>query len=1289
MRKKLLTVLTCIAVLTQSVSFVYAADEEMVLWADEGYVNETDEYVGESLISDEEEEFAEYLEEEDEDTSEEEAEETDLSDESQYGESDEVPTAEGEDPSEDEFVIDGMDAVEEIMDVEDFDLTPVAAEEHTHSVTGAAGSEKIDFEDFFPAVSGSSIAGNRKEVTSGNYYLSKDVTVNLPIGRIVVPTGANVNLCLNGKNISAGSVANTYTSSATVLYYLIEVQEGATLTICDCQNNGMIKGGRGYYRSGKPRVSGGGIINRGTLNLYSGSVAENKVVSGGPSIGISNLGKFNMYGGEIKDNVGYNTGGGLYSGVGSVVNMYGGSISNNSIDTSMDTFAAGVEIKGGTFNMYNGTISGNHCDGRGSGAGVSVSNYDLGDYTPGEFNMSGGTISGNSIASGSGGGVFISGSAFTMTAGKIIGNTAGSGAAVCTMNSANASVPASTFIMTGGTISGNTASGSGGAIYLNRGGVARISGGSIDNNISKGGNGGGAIYGLGADITLSGEYLIKRNTSSGYGGAVTLLQYNATEKGSLTIEGGKIQGNYASTMGGAVFASGSPVYISGGIISGNEADLNGGGIHLQGYSDFFMSGGTITGNTAGNAAGGVYLNYTNNVYFSGSCIIKDNFSKGVQRNLYIPTGKKIDVGKATDGSSASLSAESVIGVTTQSKPAKNAVVFSNGNNADYKDCFVSDELQYVTVNTPDNELCLVRSYAITWENVTEENWLPGTVVPVQYVSAAGLGGIETLPQPVKDGYRFDGWYKEASLKTEVESISDTATGDITLWAKWTDVQGPEVNISFADGKNSSTWYNSAALVINYQDNEGTGNVYVKIDDGEYTMIPNIASGDVYQITKEGEHTYTFKAEDVYGNVTETEPVTVKIDNTAPVFGTISYPDKISETDGWIVGQKTLRIVIPVIEMGSGVSRVEYVLTSEDGSTQRAFAAVSGGQAEIAVLAEWKGTVRISCADRLGNRSEEKMIGVNNRGVIVEKHVPVISVKDGNTSLQSGTEFASAPVLTISVDDGSKQGVSSGIQSVSYQIGTEKEVSIKDFTALQTEKKFTVDFKGRSGNVSLKITAVDFAGNRSEKTVTFSIFSKEESNTNTVTLGKKSKVVWSGKAIKVTWGKVANADGYDIYAAKCGNTMNLEKTVKGNGKVSLKLTKINGKKVSTAEEYKVQVKAYRMMNGKKEYIGSTYVYHLAGKTNKNYTNVKKITVSKSKVTLKVGKTSKISAKIVKENSKRKILSKNHAASLRYRSTNTKVATVNSKGKITAKGKGTCYIYVTALNGVSKTVKVTVK
>ena len=83
------------------------------------------------------------------------------------------------------------------------------------------------------------------------------------------------------------------------------------------------------------------------------------------------------------------------------------------------------------------------------------------------------------------------------------------------------------------------------------------------------------------------------------------------------------------------------------------------------------------------------------------------------------------------------------------------------------------------------------------------------------------------------------------------------------------------------------------------------------------------------------------------------------------------------------------------------------------------------------------------------------------------------------------------------------------------------------------------------------------------------------------------------------------------------------------------------------------------------------------------------MKKAKVTLKTNKTFKIHASVKKLNKHKKLLSKKHAPKLRYYSTNKKVATVNAKGKIKAVSKGKCKIYVVAVNGAKKAVKVTVK
>lgn len=49
------------------------------------------------------------------------------------------------------------------------------------------------------------------------------------------------------------------------------------------------------------------------------------------------------------------------------------------------------------------------------------------------------------------------------------------------------------------------------------------------------------------------------------------------------------------------------------------------------------------------------------------------------------------------------------------------------------------------------------------------------------------GSIAKPTNPTREGYRFDGWYKEEALTTEVNFETDTFEADATLYAKWTKV----------------------------------------------------------------------------------------------------------------------------------------------------------------------------------------------------------------------------------------------------------------------------------------------------------------------------------------------------------------------------------------------------------------------------------------------------------------------------------------------------------------------
>lgn len=179
---------------------------------------------------------------------------------------------------------------------------------------------------------------------------------------------------------------------------------------------------------------------------------------------------------------------------------------------------------------------------------------------------------------------------------------------------------------------------------------------------------------------------------------------------------------------------------------------------------------------------------------------------------------------------------------------------------------------------------------------------------------------------------------------------------------------------------------------------------------------------------------------------------------------------------------------------------------------------------------------------------------------------------------------------------------------------------------------------------------------------------------------------SAKTTKITkntitlkWNKIKDADGYIVFGNKCGSK-NRYVAIKT---LNSKKATFTQKKLKKGQYYKYLVIAYKLIDGKKITIAASKTVH-ATTIGGKYGNAKSIKVNKTKLSLKKGKTFTIKASEVKE--KKKI---NRHRKIAFESSNKKIATVNSKGKVTAKKKGTCYIYVYAQNGVSKKVKVKVK
>ena len=187
--------------------------------------------------------------------------------------------------------------------------------------------------------------------------------------------------------------------------------------------------------------------------------------------------------------------------------------------------------------------------------------------------------------------------------------------------------------------------------------------------------------------------------------------------------------------------------------------------------------------------------------------------------------------------------------------------------------------------------------------------------------------------------------------------------------------------------------------------------------------------------------------------------------------------------------------------------------------------------------------------------------------------------------------------------------------------------------------------------------------------------------------------------KLVKDKIDEADGYFIYSSVSGKKMKKvfdtrkraskkkakKSTAKSTGDKTVTYT---FKKRKSGTVYQYQIRAYKLVNGKKKvFCKSMVVYSVANNQSGKLTNVKNIKLKKKSYTLQVKQTAKIKAKYTAYKKNKKLYSR--VKTFRYISSNTNVATVTKAGKIKAVKAGTCTIYVLAHNGVRKVVKVTVR
>ena len=218
-----------------------------------------------------------------------------------------------------------------------------------------------------------------------------------------------------------------------------------------------------------------------------------------------------------------------------------------------------------------------------------------------------------------------------------------------------------------------------------------------------------------------------------------------------------------------------------------------------------------------------------------------------------------------------------------------------------------------------------------------------------------------------------------------------------------------------------------------------------------------------------------------------------------------------------------------------------------------------------------------------------------------------------------------------------------------------------------------DIKGDVKNpTSVNRVEKKITGNRSDGDIKDSTF-------NSLQLRAKK----AGKNyINLSWTKVKGASGYIIYGNRCnsnGKVYPLRKVI-STAKMCQKIMKLK-----KGTYYKYVVIAYKMTGAGQKVIASSKTIHVATAGGK-VGNYKKVKLNKKIVKLKCGKVFKIKAEQVPEKKKLKV--KRHR-DLCFESSNPAIAAVSASGRVKAKKKGRCVIYVYSQSGTFNKMTVRVK
>lgn len=563
---------------------------------------------------------------------------------------------------------------------------------------------------------------------------------------------------------------------------------------------------------------------------------------------------------------------------------------------------------------------------------------------------------------------------------------------------------------------------------------------------------------------------------------------------------------------------------------------------------------------------------------------------------------------------------------------------------------------------------------------------------IETTTEVAYNGTIEVPEeePTKTRYVFAGWYKDKACKKAWNFVNDTVTDEMTLYPKW---EREDVPIYIVNGKvvmeNSDIGIDGVKLDLRRGSN--TYATTTSANGGQYDFL-HVTPGDYNLVAS-----YNGKVKTIIFTITEEDLNNRKIE--LPIHDLSSKIEVAEEAPEVIVDGLDV-----IAKSKESVSQDVEIVFNVEGRSENVI-----DEAEVTAIKEEAKGKKLTYLDMfiehfINDVKQDNITDTN--GNVLEIVIPY-NMSGKNSFVIYRYHDDKATVMTalserpVKGDEGYADGncfigknfiVVYATKFSTYAIGyRDDEVYYpsvssgapsddkKDETTEKTPEEQHKEAVAEDLNKKIDATTASEILN----SVSTSNFTKMQpivkKNTNTtITLGWKAQF---------------DADGYMIYGNKCNTS---------NKKYSMKLMKTVGadqltqsmKSLTIGTYYKYQIVAYKLVNGERIAISKTPVIHTITKGGK-YGVAKSVRIDNIagkefnsektvKFSLTKGKTAQIKATEIKEDKP----IKQHRA-LTFETSNKNIATVDAKGKITAKKKGTCEIYIYAQNGVYNTVTITVK